>query len=151
VSEGKFQSRVIEALSGQGLLVQKFNDLFSPGIPDFLVELPTPNISAAIGLFPGMWLEAKFVDELPKRMSSPWPKKVHPSAEQMGWMRRWDMGSKPCAMLISTPFGWACVPFPCIPAFLSRPHPETRALFSQNRPAYGEINRNYALCKSRLT
>lgn len=150
MSEAEFQSRVIETLSGQGLLVQKFNDLFTEGIPDFTAELPAPADRAPSGMPHGLWLEAKFCSAAPKRKNSAWPKKVWPSAAQMGWMRRWDQGSKPCAMLLSTPYGWTCVPFALIDTFFARPHGDTRHLFTEERPTYGAICRSLALCKSKL-
>lgn len=150
--ESKFQTKVIQVLSAQGLLVQKFNDLFAEGIPDMLAELPVtvPVPASKVTIWDGLWLEAKCILELPKRASSPWPKKYHPSAAQMGWMKRWNRGAKPCTMLIKTPHGWACVPYAQIPAFFSRPHTATVDLFTEEAPTYGALCRSYERCKSKL-
>lgn len=144
MTEAKFQARVIETLTGQGILVQKFSDLFALGIPDVLAELPgVPDP----GIPQGLWLELKYLPSRPKRQNSGWSTKAKPSGAQMGWMGRWCVGQKPCAMLLCTPDGWICVPFAQILAFFDLPYPKTLPFFTKNTPTYGAICRGFEQCK----
>lgn len=151
MSESQFQRTVVSTLKGQGLLVQKFNDHFALGIPDVLAELPADDdAQVPAPLFPGMWLEHKFLPEMPKRPTSALPKKVYPRPEQMGWMRTWNRKRRPCAVMLGTPHGFVVVPYEHIEAFYSVPHPELRDLFNPGRPNYAAICESYFRCKRKF-
>lgn len=152
MSESAFQRANLQIWRGQGLLVQKFNDHFSAGIPDVLLELPADDDSQVPNhLFPGMWLEHKAISAMPKRPTSNLPKKAHPTPEQMGWMKRWDRLRRPCAVMLGTPHGWAVVPYAAIGKFFDTPHTELRDLFHPGRPTYATVCAEYLRCKRRFS
>jgi hypothetical protein len=147
--EAEFQAKYITTHRRQGVLVQKFNDMFAEGVPDVLSELPS-KMERPLGLPPGMWVELKATENIPKRASSSWESDVIPSEAQKGWLRNFSAGLFPCMVVLSTPWGWIAVPEASIDCFFSSPHGRLRELYVSEKPTYGRVWRSHEQCKWAL-
>lgn len=110
--EGGFQAAFCQVAVRRGYFVQKFQDSLALGIPDLYLASPDH----------AMWLELKWCD-LPKRPSTPIGPRAHLSGMQLAWLSKAHRRpeSVRAGLLLGTPAGWACIPAPGIPAFLSGP------------------------------
>jgi hypothetical protein len=140
-AEGKFQDTFLEVARAQGCSCQKFNDLFSEGIPDTLVmfpeTVPMPNGPFLLG----MWVELKAVKVWPKRMTSHLPAKAKPSGGQIRWLKAFDRYQMPCLVLIGTPGGWLCIPQDKIEWLWSLTITEIVPMLNKEKPTVGRILR----------
>lgn len=136
-SEGKFQDKCLETWRASGLCVQKFNDLFSEGIPDTFIKPPT-EVPYGVN---GAWIELKSFDEWPKRDTSPMPKKAKPTEGQMRWMHAFATRTVPCWVLVNTPGGWLIFDHTEIEEAWTRPWTSFRAHLQTERPTLGRMLR----------
>jgi len=135
--EGRFQDRLLDILRSQGCVCQKFNDLFSEGIPDTFIKLPvaTPwGIEAA-------WIELKAIDSWPKREKTLLPKKSKPSTAQIRWMNSFATDSAPCWVLLNTPNGWIVMDHGAVEEFWSLPSSVVKTRLDTGTPTMGRILR----------
>lgn len=101
-SEAKFQVKVGNTLRGEGIMIQKFQDSLSLGIPDFFVG----------GTSLGMWIEMKWVDEWPVGQDTPLGPRLDLTGNQRAWAMRFHGKPCPCMVMIGSEQGWCIVKAP---------------------------------------
>jgi hypothetical protein len=129
---------LLDILRSQGCVCQKFNDLFSEGIPDILVKLP---VATPWGIRTP-WVELKAIDQWPKRETTKLPRKSKPTPAQMRWMNSFATDSAPCWVLLNTPDGWIAMDHDAVEEFWSLPISDVRKRLDKNTPTMGRILRS---------
>ena len=136
--EGRFQDRWLGIIRSQGCVCQKFNDLFSEGIPDTLVKLP---VATPWGVRTP-WVELKAIERWPKRETTKLPKKSKPTSAQMRWMNSFATDSAPCWVVLNTPDGWLAVDHSVVEKAWSLPISDVRLLLVKEKPTVGRVMRS---------
>ena len=136
--EGRFQDHFLEIVRSQGCACQKFNDLYSEGIPDTLIKLP---VASPTGVH-SPWIELKAIDAWPKRMTSKLPKKSKPTIAQMRWMTSFSSDSAPCWVLLNTPDGWLAMDHSVVERIWSLPISAVKPLMHKEKPTIGRVLRS---------
>jgi hypothetical protein len=144
--EGNFQDRLLDILRSQGLVVQKFNDLYTEGIPDTLVRLPLPMPIPSHDRLPSwiqsVWIELKAFDEWPKRETSLMPTKTKPSDGQIRWAKNFHTEAVPCWVLVNTPGGWIVADHTRIEWLWSLPISQIKQMVIKESPTMGRMMRS---------
>lgn len=136
--EGRFQDRFLEILRAQGMICQKFNDLYTEGIPDILVKFSMVLIRGICAA----WIELKAIDEWPKRETTKLPAKAIPTPDQVRWMRNFATLSVPCWVILNTPDGWLAYDHSAVEIVASWPVSEVKKHLCTEKPTLGRILRN---------
>jgi hypothetical protein len=140
--EGKFQDRFLAALRGQGMVCQKFNDLYSEGIPDTMGVLPLQSLPFNWMGPIGAWMELKAITSWPLRAKTKLPTKSKPTAGQIRWMTAFHTRQMPCYAILDTPDGWIAVEHTQIEWLWALPWPEVKRRVSDTPISYGTILRS---------
>ncbi len=136
--EGKFQDNLLTTLRSAGMTCQKFNDLYSEGIPDTLVKFSMVVLRGICAA----WIELKAIDEWPKRETTKLPKDAIPTEAQARWMRNFATLSVPCWVILNTPDGWMAYDHTAIDMVASWPVSEVKKHLCTEKPTLGRILRN---------
>lgn len=108
--EKDFKGAALKRWRKEGYEVQCFEDKLSGGIADTLVGW-------AGG---GVWIEWKWISELPTRTSTPLPVEFRPG--QIPWLLRWHGKPLPTAVVLGSPKGFLVVPGPKAKLLTELPH-----------------------------
>lgn len=133
--EGRFQDSLLKILRSQGISCQKFNDLYSEGIPDIYLRLPG-NLSKSA------WIELKAISEWPKRETSFLPPRFRPTEAQIRWMRAFSSGDCPCWVILNTPGGWIAFDHTEVDEMWNIPVSELKRYCETEPPTIGRILRS---------
>lgn len=135
--EGKFQDSLLEIFRSQGAVCQKFNDLYSEGIPDIYVRFP----GMLIPRHPSVWIELKAVEEWPKRETSPLPARFKPTQAQIRWMNAFATDRCPCWVIVNTPGGWVAFDHKETESVWKMPISEVKKHLNVEKPTIGRVMR----------
>lgn len=134
-TEGKFQDTLLKILRSQGLSCQKFNDLYSEGIPDIYIRFPENVHHSA-------WIEIKALSEWPKRETSKLPPRFRPTEAQTRWMNAFSSQYTPCWVIVNTPHGWFAMDHSHIEKIWNIPVCELKKYLEKDPPTIGRIIRS---------
>ena len=104
MSEQHFQAKVVNTLRAEGIMLQKFQDSLSLGIPDLFVG----------GATIGIWIELKWVEEWPTGQETPLGPRLDLTGNQRSWMLKFHGRPCPCVVMIGSKDGWCFVKAPDI-------------------------------------
>jgi len=136
--EGRFQDTLLDTFRSQGCVCQKFNDLFSEGIPDVHVKFPLPMPQG----IQTPWIELKAIKAWPKRTPTKLPPKSKPTLAQMRWMSSFATDSAPCWVVLNTPDGWLAVDHGAVEKIWSLPTSAVKTKLVREKPTVGRVMRS---------
>ena len=136
--EGRFQDRLLDLWRKSGIVCQKFNDLFSEGIPDVHAKLPVVGSKGV----QCPWIELKAIASWPKRQTTKLPLKSKPTPAQLRWMNSFATDSAPCWVALNTPDGWIAMDHVAAEEFWSLPISAVKSRLSKDQPTFGRILRS---------